>query len=460
MPEPIRKLLLSLLLFIGAGFAFGAPSDSARQAFTLLAMNDAVSDVVRAMKLVVDEGWTDTNYAQLFGLCTGGKPSAELLARQDNEAALREALMAHLSSGQLQTSGTPQAWALGCAQRFLTNLSVTSKAFSHEEMEAFERPRPRFQGIGIGVSRRAGEWRVVETVPNGPADRAGMRVGDTLLAIDGVVLQHVEAETIRDLLRRSNQRNVRWDWLPPDSSPRQQVIEREIIAPASVTAFNMPSHTYLRFSQFRDATPKEALEALRALPGGLRDVVVLDLRGCGGGLLDVAHWVVALFGHAAPPTGWVAVRHRTVPLDQKFDPDRLLNGQGVRLIQSVPIEERRLAGRTRRWVILVNGDTAGGAVWVATSLKALNGATVAGEPTNRLSSGVDVVRKIPGATSVVAIRFETGKMALPDGRLLPDGSLLPDVSFRSVRGANGLFPRTPEMWWDDPWFGVTLKLLE
>lgn len=138
---------------------------------------------------------------------------------------------------------------------------------------------------------------VATLTPGGPAERAGLRVGDELIAVDGVgVLGWATGEVARLLDG-------------PEGSPLSLGVRRgaqelaltavrdRVIAPAVEAELFAGGWGYARILHFRHRVSGElvrALDGLVARGGPLRGLV-LDLRGNPGGVLDEAVAVVDLF---------------------------------------------------------------------------------------------------------------------------------------------------------------------
>jgi carboxyl-terminal processing protease len=158
-----------------------------------------------------------------------------------------------------------------------------------------------FGGIGIVVelSPEAKHLTVLSRLPNTPAFRAGIRAGDTILAIDGqdtLGLSQVECvNRIQGLPGTS----VRLQILHAgESEPVELTLERAIIPIESVLGdtrredgswdFRLPDHpriTYVRIVTFGERTTQEFAKALQSQPV---DALLLDLRDDAGGLFPAA----------------------------------------------------------------------------------------------------------------------------------------------------------------------------
>jgi carboxyl-terminal processing protease len=150
-----------------------------------------------------------------------------------------------------------------------------------------------YSGIGVEVTAESDAIVVIAPIDGSPAARAGIRAGDTILAVDGSV---VEDSKLADTIARIRGEpgtvvNLRIGRKTlPD--PIDIAVERAIVAVHSVRHQMLePGVGYLRISQFSDTTGPDvggALRALRQASGGELRGIVLDLRNNPGGVLDAA----------------------------------------------------------------------------------------------------------------------------------------------------------------------------
>jgi carboxyl-terminal processing protease len=150
-----------------------------------------------------------------------------------------------------------------------------------------------YSGIGVEVTAQSDAIVVIAPIDGSPAARAGIRAGDTILAVDGSAVGDSRlADTIARIrgepgtvVNLSIGRKA-----VPD--PIDIAVERAIVAVQSVRHQMLePGVGYLRISQFSDTTGPDvggALRALRQEAGGELRGIVLDLRNNPGGVLDAA----------------------------------------------------------------------------------------------------------------------------------------------------------------------------
>ena len=150
-----------------------------------------------------------------------------------------------------------------------------------------------YSGIGVEVTAEDGVLTVIAPLDDSPAARAGIRPGDAILSIDGLLLRNEPLDDAIKRIRGEPGTVVRLGiGREPLPQPLELSIERAMVSVHSVR-FDMlePGYGYLRISQFSETTGPDTLAAIRALEdeaGGKLRGLVLDLRNNPGGVLDAA----------------------------------------------------------------------------------------------------------------------------------------------------------------------------
>jgi carboxyl-terminal processing protease len=158
--------------------------------------------------------------------------------------------------------------------------------------------RGRFGGIGAEISVQNERPVIVAPMDGTPAQRAGIRPGDVLLAVEGEDTARLPLEQVILRVRGPQGTPVRLTiQRAGEDEPVDLTITREEISLRSVTQryYEDEGILHLRLSQFsQDAANriKQAVEEAR--PRGLRGIV-MDVRNNPGGLLDQAIGVTSQF---------------------------------------------------------------------------------------------------------------------------------------------------------------------
>ena len=163
--------------------------------------------------------------------------------------------------------------------------------------------RDGYGGVGLSLDSANGRTTIREVLPRGPADRAGLKPGDQLLAIDGDLVVKLSDTDMRDRLRGTTGTLVNLTVARDGGQPRRIPIRRERVIPNTVSQQFSDGIGVLKIDRFNATTSgnvREAVTLLRNNAGPTLRGIILDLRGNPGGLLDQAVAVADLFIPAGP----------------------------------------------------------------------------------------------------------------------------------------------------------------
>jgi len=154
-----------------------------------------------------------------------------------------------------------------------------------------------YDGIGAWVDT-TGEWlTIISPMAGTPAERAGLKPGDKIMAVDGEDMTGVSPELVLRKVLGPAGKNVKLTIAREGSEgPLDVNIVREKIVMRSVESKMLDNNiAYVALTTFGDKSTEELKAALKDMlaknPAGL----VLDLRNNGGGYLDTAIQVVSQF---------------------------------------------------------------------------------------------------------------------------------------------------------------------
>lgn len=305
-----------------------------------------------------------------------------------------------------------------------------------------------FFGIGVVIdnTRRTKDRHltVVETLPQGPAEKAGIKAGDKIVEVGDTTLEGMPTEKITALLKGPRDSNVTVKVIRegfPDLLTFD--IKRDVIKEQNTVSFTIPGHNiaYLSLSQFSENVAK-SLEALlqRAHKDNCRGIII-DLRNNSGGLLDVAIEILGLF----VPKGSVVVttKNRQNTITEKY----LTQREPVAKQLSTPI------------FILVNNFTASAAEILAGCLKyysekasdhPLKKGAVSSLPVFLLGTktfGKGSVQEVIPVSNDSAIKLTTSLYYLPNDTTIQGIGIQPDFVIER------LFPASEQMSWISKVYG-------
>ena len=273
--------------------------------------------------------------------------------------------------------------------------------------ESFE---GEFSGIGVEFNILRDTVIVVNTIVGGPAERVGVQPNDRIVRIDTLDAVGFKQTDVPKYLRGKTGTKVEIDVVRQgEPEPLHFVIVRDKIPLNTVDAAYMAADGvgYIKVNRFGRTTMPEFREAYRKLgkPGAL----ILDLRGNGGGLIDVAFKIA----NAMTPDKGVTlagVRYRD---DMGGLDETVSTGGGLPL---------------NKIVVLVNGGTASAAELLTGILQdTAENVTVVGEKTYGKGQGQFHIDLVNGDKLVIT----TLELELPKQGCWEGVGLTPDIQLEN-----------------------------
>jgi carboxyl-terminal processing protease len=176
----------------------------------------------------------------------------------------------------------------------LEKLDPHSVYLPPEELQtAEEQLQGNFDGIGIQFNVPNDTAVVINVVPGGPSERAGILSGDRLVKVDGEIVAGIKMkqDSLVKKLRGKSGTLVKVDVKRNGLDKLVSFdIKRDKIPVKSVDVAYMINDTlgYVKLSKFTRTSHKEFMEAVTSLRTEGMTSLIFDLRGNSGGYLDQA----------------------------------------------------------------------------------------------------------------------------------------------------------------------------
>ncbi|MEY2168683.1 MULTISPECIES: S41 family peptidase [unclassified Rhodanobacter] len=275
----------------------------------------------------------------------------------------------------------------------------------------------QYSGLGIEVLQQDGGLLIVTPIDDTPASRAGIKPGDSIVKIDGTLVDPQNVDDMFKKLRGKPGSKITLTILHKGSdNPVDMHLTRENIAITSVKVRQLePGYDYIRITQFQSDTAADLERKLAALiaKDGAPKGAVLDLRNNPGGLLTAAVSVSDDFLNSGTI---VTTRGRLADANMSFSahPGDLLDGAPL--------------------VVLVNHGTASAAEIVSGALKDNHRALLIGQRT----FGKGVVQTVLPLDADHAVKITTARYYTPNGTSIQAEGIRPDIPLAdlSVRKAD------------------------
>jgi carboxyl-terminal processing protease len=289
--------------------------------------------------------------------------------------------------------------------------------FSHyltpDEAEQFQQSvSGEFEGVGMNVEEDRRGLKVLRVFEGSPAQKAGIREGDVIIAVNGRSIAGVNSEVATGRIKGPSGTKVRLEVLTPgDDASRTETVERARIEVPVATGriverggHKLGVVELLSFSSGAHGFLRRQVE--KVLDEGAEGIVV-DLRGNGGGLLSEAVLVSSLFIEDGKI---VSVRGRARP-------ERVEDAEGDAIDEQVPV------------AVLVDGGSASASEIVTGALRDRNRATVVGTPT----FGKGLVQEVEQLSNGGVLDLTVANYYLPDGETIGRDGIKPQVRARDDR---------------------------
>ncbi|AXF22169.1 peptidase S41 [Burkholderia pyrrocinia] len=294
-----------------------------------------------------------------------------------------------------------------------------------ERRDDERRARDGTPGIGIVFETRPDGLHIVDVIPDAPAEKAGVRPDDLVVAMNDRSVVGIDASDLATLAKGDAGVPLK---LTVQRGPSHETLRfapvRAIIKPHPATAKRLDGDIlYTRLSSFPEPAVGDYIDAVQAArrTGPPVKGVILDLRINGGGALNAAIGITALFA-GRDRTAMVTVE-RDDTKRRRFTtnwPDYelpVMHGQDP----LAPLQADDW-WRTVPLVVLVDGQSASAAEATAAALKDLGRAKLLGMPTygkGLAQTGVDLI-------DGTRLNFTFARNLRPNGCPMDGYGIVPD----------------------------------
>ncbi|MCK9163488.1 MAG: S41 family peptidase [Bacteroidales bacterium] len=273
----------------------------------------------------------------------------------------------------------------------------------------------QYGGIGALIHEKNGQVIISEPYKGLPADKAGLKAGDIIIEVNGMIAKDKTSDQVREFLRGQAGSEIRIKLLR-DGSEIEKIFKREEITLENVPYYGMVKNDigYIKLNEFTKDAANNVSNAFRELKNNNPKIkgLILDLRGNGGGLLTDAVNIVNIFVDKGQNI--VSTKGKIVEKNQTFKtlyPPFDLN---------IPI------------VVLVDNYSASASEIVAGSLQDLDRAVIMGQRTY----GKGLVQNIIPLTYNAQMKVTVSKYYIPSGRCIQ----AIDYSHRDINGKANKLP--------------------
>ena len=184
-------------------------------------------------------------------------------------------------------------------ESMLSNLDPYTVYISEDRIEDFRTESTgKYGGIGASTIRLEGRVLISSIVHNGPAEAAGIEVGDEVITASGIEVLDKSNDELNQLVRgQANTSIVLGIRKNGQSEVKEVSVIRDKIIINNVPYYGMLQEEvgYVKFTQFTENGSKNIEKALKELKKEGATSFILDLRDNPGGLLHEAVNICNLF---------------------------------------------------------------------------------------------------------------------------------------------------------------------
>jgi len=254
-------------------------------------------------------------------------------------------------------------------------------------------------GIGAEIGVRNGQPNIIRTLPDNPAEKAGLFAGDVIIGINDESSDGWDAERAVRAIRGEAGTTVKLT-IKRGTETKEFTITREVINNPSVSSELRGDVGIVTLSRFDQETVSLVRKTVNDLKNRGMKKMVLDMRGNGGGYLDAAPGVAGM---------WLKDKLVVSVKANKGGEQRLMS-EGDVLLNGI------------KTAVVVNGGSASATEIVTAALKYHKVTTVVGEK----SFGKGTVQELVplGAGGILKVTIK--RWYVPDGSNVNKKGITPD----------------------------------
>jgi carboxyl-terminal processing protease len=278
----------------------------------------------------------------------------------------------------------------------------------------------QFEGIGAEIGTRDAKGAssdcttlgpdcllvVVAPLEGSPSEKAGVKAGDTIVAVDGTALDGLSVDGARNKIRGKKGTEVVLSIVRDKAAPIDIKVVRDVIVQKEVITKDLAGGKigYIAVTGFSDNSSAKFHEVLQADLKAGKKLFVLDLRGDPGGYVTAARSIASEF-----------IKDGPIFFEQDADGTQTetdATGQGIATDDSIHL------------IVLVDKGSASASEIVAGALQDRKRATIVGET----SFGKGTVQQWIQLQNGSALKLTIAKWLTPDKHWIHHVGIIPDVA--------------------------------
>lgn len=265
-----------------------------------------------------------------------------------------------------------------------------------------------FEGIGLQLGVKNDKITAIAPIKGTPAERAGLKPGDVILAVDKTPTADISVDEVVTMIRGpKGTKVVLTITRQGDEGTKDIEITRDVIKVPSMeweltTTSDGKKIAHVTLFQFSDSVYQDFKNAAFEILNSNVSGIILDLRSNPGGLVN----------QATDIAGWFLDRGEIILIEQdKNGKQTEVKSSGPSNFSSTPL------------VVLIDEGTASSSEILAGALKDDRNAPLIGQ----LSFGKGTVQKIVDFDDGSSLKVTVAKWFTPSGAIIQDKGIEPDI---------------------------------
>jgi carboxyl-terminal processing protease len=244
-------------------------------------------DTIQTVNLAEEQGFSEEDFYKSEIFTELWNDLSEKYYLEEGQEIDEEALFQAAVKGLVQSLDDP----------------YTSYYNQEETTQFYENLNGELEGIGIVLTEEDGKFLIGDVLTNAPAEKAGLRSGDKIIAIDELSTEGLKMEQVSGAIRGESGTSVTLIIERYGSQLIFEIIRAHIQAQLESAEVLQQNIWLLDINGFAGSTPTQSRLALEALslsspnPKG----IVIDLRSNMGGYVHAATGVANLFMEEGSP---------------------------------------------------------------------------------------------------------------------------------------------------------------
>lgn len=290
--------------------------------------------------------------------------------------------------------------------------------------------------VGVGMTIQATEegigFLILDVVPGGPAEEAGIRVKDLLIRVEDTDIRAMTLTEVRDLVKGEEGSSVSLTVLRQGTNETISVRRKRLETPVATAQMLDDSIGLVTIENFDERCAEESIAAIETLLEAGAEKLIFDVRYNPGGY---ASELVELLDYLLPEGDlFRTVRYDGQEHTDKSDADCL----------EIPM------------AVLVNASSYSAAEFFAAALREYEAAVVIGEKTVGKGYFQTTYKLSDGS----AVALSIGKYYTPKGISLAEEGLTPDVVLPLDEETASALYFGELKWQDDPQIQAAIRTLQ